>query len=513
MSRPFPRDPSGAPGRAAGALLYPLPSHWKEGNPTAKGSLQIPKHPSPPVAPQMLWTSQHAPSPPGKRLPKRWLTPSSWAPWGWLAAVMIAYAMALTLALPRLGGRHWLIALGWPLLAELTDRHLRHRGLQTAPFWPPAAALVGLGLLTLYRLHPLLGLRQTLWALIGLGFFHLTLRSPALLAALRRQRRWWMGLALFLTTLTLVVGSSPAGAGPRLWLGCCGITFQPSETLKLTLLIYLAGHFADNKSPTGTGAWTVSLAPIFVAFLAVGLPLAQRDLGTALVLALLGVSLLYLAKGWPWLPVAALVALGVSGAVGAAFLPLVRLRLAAWWHPWADPLGYGYQPIQAALALARGGLLGRGPGLGTPSRVPLAHSDFIFVALVEELGMLGGLAVLLWLVTLWASAMHTAARHRDPFARILAAGLGVYYGGQSLIILGGNLRLLPVTGLPLPFLAYGGSALVVSFLGLALLVRLETESPPHARPIWPRPLRRLAQGLGWGFFIVAVALILATGQP
>ena len=458
----------------------------------------------------MIWNAEHVPSPPGKRLPKGRLTPL-WIPWVWLTIAMVAYATALTLALPRLGGWPWLLALGWPVLTGLTDRHLRHRGLQTAPFWPPAAALVGLGLLTLYRLHPWLGLRQTLWALIGLVLFHLTLRSPALLAALRRQRHWWMGLALFLTALTLVVGASPAGAGPRLWLGCCGMTFQPSETLKLALPLYLAGHFADNEPPTG--AWTASLAPLFVALLAVGLPVAQHDLGTALVLALLSVSLLYLAKGWPWLPVAALAALGASGAAGAAFLPLVRLRLAAWWHPRADPLGYGYQPIQAVQALARGGLLGRGPGLGTPYRVPLAHSDFIFVAVVEELGVLGGLAVLLLLVALWVSAVYTAARHRDPFARLLAAGLGVYYGGQSLLILGGNLRLLPVTGLPLPFLAYGGSALLVSFLGLALLVRLETESPPHARPIWPRPLRLLAQGLGWGFFIVAVALISVTGRP
>ncbi|HEY58116.1 MAG TPA: FtsW/RodA/SpoVE family cell cycle protein [Anaerolineae bacterium] len=430
---------------------------------------------------------------------------------------MAAYAAALTLA-PRLGGDevlwlHWPFAFGWSLLAWLTDLRLRRQGVQTAPFWPPAAALVGLGLLALYRLHPFLGLRQTLWALVGLALFHLLLRPASLLSSLRRRRGFWMGFSLLLTALTLAIGHSPTVAGPRLWLGCCGVYFQPSETLKLALLVYLAGQFADEGSFANVGAkpgrkpWAAFLGPL----LAVTLPLAQGDLGTALVLVMLGVSLLYLARGWPWLPGAALVGLVAAGVAGALFLPLVRLRVLAWLHPWADPLGYGYQPIQAALALARGGLLGRGPGLGTPYRVPLAHSDFIFIALVEELGLLGGTALLLLLVSLWLNALQVAAQRQDLFGRLLAAGLGVHYGGQSLIILGGNLRLLPVTGLPLPFLAYGGSALVVSFVGLALLLRLAPEAQPGAWQAWPRSLRRLAQGLGLGFLVVAVALILAVG--
>jgi len=202
----------------------------------------------------------------------------------------------------------------------------------------------------------------------------------------------------------------------------------------------------------------------------------------------------------------------LASGVGYWAYSLVRVRVDAWLNPWLDPSGKSYQIVQSLLAIANGGILGRGPGLGNPGVVPLAHSDLIFAAIVEETGLLGAAGVLL-LVTLMAGrGLRIALKTNDLYRRYLAAGLTAYLAGQSLLIIGGTLRLLPLTGITLPYVSYGGSSLLVSFIALMLLLQIsrppeqaQAQITSEAREA--QPFLQLEALLGLGL----LAATLATG--
>lgn len=206
------------------------------------------------------------------------------------------------------------------------------------------------------------------------------------------------------------------------------------------------------------------------------LVIAQRDLGAGALFFGVFIVMLYLASGRAWVLGVGAVLL-VLGGVGAFWLfDVVRVRVEAWWNPWADPSGRSFQIVQALIALAAGGLVGSGPGLGAPTLVPVAHSDFIFAALAEEWGLLGVLAALGLLAALVLRGLHIALHARNPFNQLLAAGLATLTGLQALLIIGGVIKVIPLTGVTLPFLSYGGSSLVVQFVMIGLLLRLSDNS-------------------------------------
>jgi hypothetical protein len=235
--------------------------------------------------------------------------------------------------------------------------------------------------------------------------------------------------------------------------------------------------------------------------LSIGLLVVQRDLGTgSLFVALLAV-LLYLASDRWQVLLAGAAVIGLGGVTGAVMFDVVRVRFMAWLDPWADPLGGSYQIVQSLIALASGGLVGSGPGLGSPGFVPAAHTDFIFAALVEEWGFLGGVAVLGLFATLASRGLKAALGNRDPFAMLLLAGMGTAFGLQAILIIGGVIRVLPLTGVTLPFISYGGSSLLTSYIALGFMLLLsgaETGRSPISGP-----LRRIHGG------ILAVLLGLA----
>ncbi len=196
--------------------------------------------------------------------------------------------------------------------------------------------------------------------------------------------------------------------------------------------------------------------------------------------------------------------LAVLGAGAGYFLfDVVRLRVLAWLDPWADPLGGSYQVIQGLIAYASGGLFGRGPGIGAPGLVPIAVSDYIFAAVGEEWGLTGGLALIGLHALLVQRGLRIAGRSADPFRALLAAGIAAAFGLQTLMILGGVLRLLPITGITLPFISYGGSSLITSLLGLALLLILSDGS---RRSRFARPVSVLQAGITLGWIGLALAL-------
>lgn len=174
---------------------------------------------------------------------------------------------------------------------------------------------------------------------------------------------------------------------------------------------------------------------------------------------------------------------------------MVRVRLEVWLNPWNDPSGNSYQIIQSLLSIANSGVFGRGPGIGSPSLVPVAQSDFIYSSIAEETGTLGALGLLGLYSFLPARGVIVALQASERFYRLLAAGLTSYLGVQALLIIGGDLRMLPLTGATLPFLSYGGSSLLTSFVAVALLLAISSQSERQAAPVVSaRPYYVLAAG-------------------
>lgn len=379
----------------------------------------------------------------------------------------------------------WLGFVIWVGFVWLVHRGLSHRLPERDPFlFPIAALLTGWGLLTIWRLSTGLGLRQSISLVVAGLVFILAMRFDSLppggriLTYLRRFKYIWLTSGLLLTAATLILGTNPMGIGPRLWLGWGGFYFQPSELLKLLLIVYLAAYLADRQASSSPPTQLLPLLTptLIMTGLALLLLVFQRDLGTAAIFLVLYAVIVYAGTGDYRVLIFSLLVLILAAAVGYALFDVVNLRVNAWINPWLDPSGRSYQIVQSLLAVANGGLIGRGPGMGSPSLVPIAQSDFIFSAISEETGLLGALAILVLLALFVSRGIRIAIRSADPFLRLLAIGLGVHLVGQSILIIGGNLRLLPLTGVTLPFVSYGGSSLLVSSFELLCLLMISTHT-------------------------------------
>jgi len=206
----------------------------------------------------------------------------------------------------------------------------------------------------------------------------------------------------------------------------------------------------------------------------------QRDLGSALLFFLLFVVMLWVATGRVSYLLVGMGLFLVGAFVSWLSFEHVQKRVSVWIDPWADPQGSGYQIIQAAYALAWGGTSGVGPGLGIAERIPYDETDFIFAIIGEELGLLGTTAILCAFLLLAGTGLRVARESRDPFPSLLAVGLTVLIAFQAFIIMGGVTRLLPLTGVTLPFVSYGGSSLVANYVLLALLVRISDQTARRA---------------------------------
>jgi len=438
------------------------------------------------------------------------------------AVFLFFYALALSLSPSARQGSwevplrwdHWLaygLWLGLSLLAHIqTSRRLPNRD----PFLLPVAALLsGWGCLEIWRLMPVFGLRQAIWLVVSFGLFILGLRLPMDLNFLRRYKYLWLTGGLLLTALTLLFGTNPAGPEfPRLWLGCCGLYFQPSEPLKLLLVVYLASYLAgssggkDSPLPALTNRLLPLLAPtLIMTGLALLLLVIQRDLGTASIFLFLYTTIIYVTTGrWRVLLLGGLAVL-IAGLAGYGLFDVVRLRIDAWLNPWLDPSGRSYQIVQSLIAIANGGLFGRGPGMGSPGLVPVPHSDFIFAAIAEETGLTGAVGLLLLLALFIQRGLRISLRAETRFQRYLTAGLTTFLAGQSILLIGGNLRLLPLTGVTLPFVSYGGSSLLTSYLCLLLLVHISSTGDKRPAPLPnPRPYHQLGLFLYAGLALAAL---------
>ncbi len=459
----------------------------------------------------------------------------------WLAAGFLGcFALALSLSpmararsmVLNLRYEHWWGFLVWVVGAYLADRFSSRYLPERDAFLLPAGLLLsGWGLMTIWRLSPEFGMRQTIWFALSLTVFSLLLRVRNLPGILKNYKYLLLFAGLLLTSLTLLLGTNPAtGSNPRLWLGCCGLYFQPSEPLKLLLIIYLAAYFANHQQTIGQinhekqshyahersqtkgrnlrGLLSELMPSLIMTGLALFLLLAQRDLGTAIIFIFLFSVTAYVATRHKWLVLMSALLILLGGITGYLLFDVVRLRIDAWLNPWVDPSGRSYQIVQSILALANGGVGGRGPGMGSPTLVPVAHSDFIYAALVEEGGFLQAIGLVGILALITARGLRVAVSASAAYQRYLATGLTAYLIGQTILIIGGNLRLLPLTGVTLPFISYGGSSLLTAFLSLSILLHISQSDGEDLQ--WlpdPGPYVQLGAFLFTGLF----ALSLATG--
>jgi cell division protein FtsW (lipid II flippase) len=372
---------------------------------------------------------------------------------------------------------------------------------------PLAAILSAIGLLFIDRLEPsvadrygLVAQKQWQWAAIGLVVLMLTLLLTRRWTFRKRIFSWDLLLkryryllligALLLVAATMIFGIEVNGA--ILWLRIGFLQFQPSELLKVALVIFLAAYLEDKRDLLTYGRFRLGRIPLpplpylLPMLLMLGLAVAvlafQRDLGAAMLtlgsfltmLYLASSRLSYLVGGSAAFVGAVAVVYRIADQVSA--LVHVRTRIAVWLSPWTSE--GAYQVIQGLYAFASGGLIGQGLGQGAPTLIPESHTDFIFAAVGEEWGLLGTTALLLLYTLLVARGLSSSLRAPDGFQQLLGAGLSLALAIQTGIIMAGNLGLIPLTCITLPFVSYGGTSLLTNFVIVALLMRISASGRP-----------------------------------
>ncbi len=461
---------------------------------------------------------------------KRWVTPAPIKTRGLLigipACFVILGAVTLYFAAPTPTLTPWhltALILGWGAAWGATFTLLRKRLPDADPFILPIVSLLtGWGLLLLARLAPAFLLRQILWLGVSCLALCIVALLPTLPRLLRRYRYTLLAAGLLLLGATFFFGVNPSGYGQQLWLGGFGIYYQPSELLKLLLVIYLASYLSDRRDmlqqKSGSKAlWMAIFGPMLTM---VGLALLllgwQQDLGGALLFYLTFVAMLYLAWGKGWHVAVSLLLFAPVAVAGYVLSSRVALRVSIWLNPWTpEQADRAFQILQSLYALAAGGLFGEGLGQGLPTLIPAVHTDFVYAALVEEFGLTGAVGLMILLGLLIYRGIVLAQKAEAPFESLLAGGIAALFAIQTWVIVGGNAKFIPITGVTLPFLSYGGSSLLTVFVATGLLLNIST---PHPEPITlslikpdTLPLQKTAGRLGRVLLLLLTSVVIFTG--
>jgi len=365
-------------------------------------------------------------------------------------------------------------ALSRPLLAAAALLALiwvgvQPRGDDRDDLLPALAVLIaGIGLMEVTRLSAALGRRQEIGMVVSLAL--LVLLRPVL----EQYRRWarvkylWVLLSIALFALVEIAGTEVNGA--KLWLRFAGVSFQPVELIKLFLVFFLAAYLAESGEVIAQAApWRLRanlryLGPLFLGWgIAMAILVLQHDVGMAVLFLGVFLTMLYAGTRRLDLAVGSLAVFAVAAVVAARHFAYLRVRLDVWLHPFADPLGSGYQALMGLFSLAAGGLFGTGLRLGHPT-IPDVATDYIYAAWSEEAGLIGAAILLAIYLVLVSRALGVALRRPDLYSKMLVLGLASMLGLQIFVIVGGVVGLLPLTGITLPFVSYGGSSLIANFL-------------------------------------------------
>jgi cell division protein FtsW (lipid II flippase) len=377
------------------------------------------------------------------------------------------------------------------LLALTLGVHVANRWLvpHANPVLLPLAALLnGIGYVEIVRWNPYAAQQQATWTLLGAALYVGTLLVVRRTRDLDRYRYILLLLAilLILSPLFPVIGHSVGGA--QLWVKVGSIQFQPIEIAKILLVIFFASYFADNKELLSIPTARVGdrlvldprpLLPILGAWLfAIAVLGMENDVGFAMLLFTLFIGMLWIATGRFLYIVIGLVLFALGAFIAYKYFSQVHIRVEIWLDPWKYASGRGFQLVQSWYSLGSGGVGGTGLGLGRSGQIPQLTSDLIYTAIGEELGFMGTGILVIAFTLMVGAGFHIAQRARSDFARLCAAGLTIIVGFQAFFIMAGILRLLPLTGITLPFAAAGGSSLVANYILLAILMRISDEAGP-----------------------------------
>ncbi len=358
----------------------------------------------------------------------------------------------------------------------------------TAVPYATAMLLAAVGIAFVVRLAPEVGTDQARWISLGVGLMVIVACLGRGYAALERYRYTCAAVAVALLLVTGVFGTTINGA--RLWITVGDQVVQTTEIIKVFVVVFLAGYLAREgailsapKVTFGNRSYSAlpALIPLIVVLaVTIGVLALLKDLGTVALLVILTVGAVFVATGRLRYVLGGVVLLGLTGALGYVTFDHAQVRIDTWLHPYDDPSGSGYQTIQATYAISAGGITGTGLGLGAPDTIPAAPTDYVYSAVAEELGLAGALAVVLLYVVLLVAGLRVASEAPDSFGRMLAATMGLLFAVQAGVIIAGNLRIIPTTGITLPFVSYGGSSLIVNFMLVGLLLGISDRSHRQA---------------------------------
>ena len=400
-----------------------------------------------------------------------------------LSAVMLFQALAMLLVAFQSGAinrQALVLAAALPMVTMLTT-------IIMGRLWPidrailiMALFLCSVGIITLSDIAraDVTPRTQAIYALGGIAAMFVG-------AAFVRRYDQWKKYTRPLMVLCVIALLSPylpvvgiAKNGARNWVGFRGLSVQPSEFMKPVMILCLAGGFANRPR------FIKCLPTIAFAAVCCGILLMQRDLGAVLLYFLTTVLMYYAATSNAFITLGGLGMGAVSAVAAYRLIPLVQTRVALWQNPWTDPTGKGLQLVQALIAIGSGGLFGMGLGLGRPRSIPLYYSDFIFAAIAEEFGLVFAIGLLAVYVLIIMRGLIVAFNARTSFHSLTSFGLVVILGLQTMLIVGGNTKLIPLTGVTLPLVCYGGSSLVSTFFSMGVLLGISSmNSEDEARDI------------------------------
>lgn len=325
--------------------------------------------------------------------------------------------------------------------------------------------LISIGLIMIYRIDPNLGIKQLLWLSVGIIVFFITYFMIKYIKGWKRFGVLYLAGAYLLFLLTFTLGTRIKGAIN--WIKIGGFTFQPAEIIKLLLIFLLAAYYSNiekYKEIKHSNYYILGIVYSFIALL-----FLQKDLGTSIIFYGIFLSLQFIYEEDRKLILYNIGLFILGGSIGYVVFDHVKVRVLTWINPWPYIDSKGYQITQSLFAISEGGFFGTGLGLGHPYFIPHSDTDFIFSAICEEMGLFTGIGVIMLFMILVYRGFKIALNQKDPFFRILALGISVLFGVQSFVILGGVLKVIPLTGITLPFVSYGGSSILSSFIALGVL--------------------------------------------
>jgi cell division protein FtsW (lipid II flippase) len=401
------------------------------------------------------------------------------------------YVLLLLANRPDIPADLWVflaVVLGLYVIAHLAVRRFAPRADPT--LLPIVALLNGIGFVTISRLDRDLARAQAIWTAVGVAAFVIVLVVVRHVRTLERYKYTFLLLGIGALLLPLLPGVGEEINGARLWVRIGPINFQPGEAAKVLLVIFFAAYLVEKRELLSAGTRRIGrlmlpepkhLGPLLLAWsFSILVMVRQKDLGSSLLFFAVFAAMLYIATERTSYLIVALGMFLAGAYVAYQLFSHVTERVSSWIDPWSHAQTTGFQLVQSLFALGSGGFAGTGLGLGSPQKIPNASTDFVLSAIGEELGLLGTVAICILFLLFIGTGFRIATQADRPFSKLFAAGLTTIIGVQTFVIVGGVIRVIPLTGVTLPFISYGGSSLIANFIIVALLLRISDETVERA---------------------------------